>query len=255
MLGQIAKHRSIIITLVLALVGITLISVSQTFEFEWAKIQIDRLTTEVGALLLVIGLLHWFFELGLRKEMLREVAATVSGSNLLHVNGLESCNMNSRQLDDRGHWARSATLTIGRQYSPRFFKDFHDVLAERCARGLTTTVAVLRPGGTAARYLQESQSSNPLVRECTEEISNLLAQIDSGRKKYTRVLFHDCVLRYSFTKTDEHRWITFFTNSTGRAIVPAFKVRAGTPLFVFFEEDIKRLLKQSHEAERSTQTS
>jgi hypothetical protein len=249
MLGTIAKHRSVIITLVVVILGLVLIGVSQTFEFEWAKVQLDRLVAEAGALLLVVGILHWFFELGLRREMLREVAATVAGSNLLHVNGLETCNMNSRQVDDRVHWSRSATLTIGRQYSTRFFKDFHDVLTERCTQGRPTNVTVLRAEGTAARYLQESQSVNPMVKECTQEISNLLGQIDSGKKKHVRLLFHDSVLRYSFVMTDEYVWITFFTNSSGRTMVPAFKVRAGTPLFKFFQEDIKRLLDQSHEVE------
>jgi hypothetical protein len=88
-----------------------------------------------------------------------------------------------------------------------------------------------------------------MVKECTQEISNLLGQIDSGKKKHVRLVFHDSVLRYSFVMTDEYVWITFFTNSSGRTMVPAFKVRAGTPLFKFFHEDIRRLLDQSHEVE------
>ena len=249
MLGPITRHRSTIVTLALVVFGFVLIGVGNTFYFEWGRIQLDRLVAETGALLLVVGVLHWLFELGLRKEMLREVAGTIVGNTLLHDSGLETCSMNSRQLDERVHWSRSANLTIGRQYSPKFFKDFFEVLKERCEQGLPTTVTVLRPDGVAARYLQESKTGNPAVVEFAEEITSLLGQVDTGSKKCIHLLFHDRVLRYSFIQTDECIWITFFTNSPERATVPAFKVRAGTPLFEFFAEDAKRLLEHSREAE------
>lgn len=248
MLGPIARHRSVIITLALVILGFVLIALAHTFQVEWAKVQLDRLVAEVGALLLVIGILHWFFEVGLRKEMLREVSSTIVGNTLLHDSGLDSCRMDARQVDDRDHWSRSATLTIGRQYSPKFFKDFYEALRSRCARGLPTTVTVLRADGAAARYLHESKTGNPTVSDSVSEIANLLRQIDTGEKRLTRLMFHDRVLRYSFIQTDEFIWIKFFTNSPERATVPAFKVRAGTPLFDFFSNDIKRLLEHSCEA-------
>lgn len=246
---SIAKHRAVIITLLLVALGFILIGASQMFRFEWAKVQIDRLVAEVGALLLVVGVLHWFFEFGLRKEMLREVADAVVGSTLLHDSGLERCSMNSRQVDDRAHWSRCANLTIGRQYSPRFFKDFHDVLKDRCANKLPTTVTILHADGAAARYLHDSVTGNPTVGECTDEIAKIFEAIDAKPKKYIRLLLHDRVLRYSFVLTDESVWVTFFTNSPERASVPALKVRAGTPLFEFFAEDIKRLLGHCREPE------
>jgi hypothetical protein len=254
-LGSIARHRSVIITLVLVTLGLVFIVASQTFHWVWLKVEVDRLVAEIGALLLVVCVLHWLFEFGLREEMLREVAGTVAGNTLLHDSGLETCSMDSRQVEDRVHWSRSANLTIGRQYSPRFLKDFCDVLRERCKQGLPTIVTVLRADGIAARYLQESRTGNPTVKVFAEEITNLLGEIDTGAKRCTRLLFHDRVLRYSFIQTDECVWITFFTNSPDRATVPAFKIRAGTPLFKFFADDIKRLLEQSSEAPLPSQTS
>ena len=100
MLGPIARYRSVIIFFVLAAVGVFLIGVSRTFHWVWGKVEIDNLIAEVGALILVVGILHWLFELGLRQEMVREVAGTVAGSTLLHDNGLgKSCSINSRQVD------------------------------------------------------------------------------------------------------------------------------------------------------------
>lgn len=247
MFGRIVKHRSVIVTLVLAMIGLVLLVAAQTFQHEWLKVQLDRIVAEVGALILVVGILHWLFELGLRQEMLREISGAVIGSTLLHENGLDSCTMNSRQVDDSAHWSQSANLTIGLQYSPRFFKDFHHVLRARCTRGLSTTVTVLRPEGTAAQYLQGAMAGNPAVKESVTEIAALLGDIDTRKKKCTRLVLHDRVLRYSFIKTDEYMWIKFFTNSAGRANVPALKVRGGSPLFQFFSEDIARLLDGSRE--------
>jgi hypothetical protein len=245
MLGAIARYRSVIILLGLGISGLILIGVSHTFHLEWFKIPLDRLIAEVGALILVVGILHWLFDLGLRKEMLREVSASVVGSTVLHECGLDSCSMNSRQVDDSAHWSQSAHLTIGNQYSARFFKDFHHVLRERCRRKLPTTVTVLHSDGSAAAYLRGSMSVDPGVKAAVSEILALLEQIDNGTKKYVHVIFHNQVLRYSFIQTGEYIWIKFFTNSPGRAIVPAFKVRSGTPLFNFFADDIKRLLECS----------
>lgn len=247
MFGPIAKHRSWIITLVLGVVGLALIALSGTFHFEWNKIEIDRLIAEVGALLLVVGILHWLFELGLRREMLREVSDAIIGNTRLHDNGLESCVTDSRLVDDRSHWAQARNLTIGVQYSPKFFKDFYEMLRERCVAGRNTTVAILQSGGIAARYLKDSGTGSAILQDCIDEIRKLLSEVDKGEQKYTRLFFHDRLLRYSFICTDEFIWVKFFTNSPGRATVPAFKVRAGSPLFMFFDGDIKNLLECSHE--------
>jgi hypothetical protein len=247
MFGPIARHRSWIIFLSLFVVGSVLIGVSNTFHHEWLKVQLDRLIAEVGALILVVGILHWAFEYGLRKAMLSEVASTVVGSAHLHESGLDSCNMNARHVDESAHWSQSANLTIGYQYSPSFFKEIHEVLRQRCRRGLPTTVSILRANGAAARYLHDSTTGNPAIEQSVAEIVALLSEINAGTKGCT-LLFHDRVLRYSFIQTDEHIWIKFYANSAARATVPAFKVRADTPLFSFFSGDIKRLLEDSHAA-------
>jgi hypothetical protein len=247
-LGPIVKHRSAIIFLSLFALGAVLIGVSNTFHHEWLKVQLDRLMAEVGALILVVGVLHWAFEFALRKVMLSEVASTVVGSTHLHESGLDSCNMNARHVDESAHWSQSANLTIGYQYSPSFFKEIHEVLRQRCKRGLPTTVTILRANGAAARYLHDSTTGKPAVEQSVGEIVALLCEINAGTKGCT-LLFHDRVLRYSFIQTDENVWIKFYANSSARTTVPAFKVRADTPLFDFFAGDIKRLLADSHAAE------
>src|SRR5579862_8855494 len=99
MLGPVARYRSTIIFLTLFVVGALFIAISSTFQYQWMKVQLDRLVAEIGALILVVGMLHWFFELGLRKEMLQEVAQTAVGSTHLYQCGLETCNLNARDVD------------------------------------------------------------------------------------------------------------------------------------------------------------
>jgi len=240
------KYRFIVTTLGLATFGIALIGVANLFHKEVAKIEIDRLVAEVGALLLVVGILHALFEFGLRGEMLREVSKAVVGDTVLHDSGLNSCEMNSRLVDERAHWTRAATLAVGFQYSPGFFKDYHEVLKTRCAAGLPTTVTVMTPDGVAATYLRDSKTGLAKVAEGVNDIRQLLAEADTGTTKRIRLFAHDRILRYSYIRTDEFVWIKFFTNSPDRALVPAFKVRAGTPLFEFFSGDIKRLQDLAH---------
>ena len=78
------------------------------------------------------------------------------------------------------------------------------------------------------------------------EIATLVSEIDPSHR--IRLLYHDRVMRYSFIGTNEYLWVKFFTNSPHRAVVPALKIRAGTPLFEFFRQDIQRLMELSSES-------
>ena len=88
---------------------------------------------------------------------------------------------------------------------------------------------VLTPSGTAAKYLQDSSTGLGKLADGIRDIRALLAEVDLGDTKHIQLYFHDRVLRYSFIGSDEFIWIKFFTNSAGRALVPAFKIRAGSP--------------------------
>ncbi|HEY2971523.1 MAG TPA: hypothetical protein VGJ48_03340 [Pyrinomonadaceae bacterium] len=60
--------------LVLILSGVVLLAVANTFHRTIFKVDIDHLLAEIGALLLVVGFLHFLFELRLRQEMIREIS-------------------------------------------------------------------------------------------------------------------------------------------------------------------------------------
>lgn len=244
MVDQIGRHR----WKILAIVGLACIPVANAFHLVILKIPVDHLLAEVGALLLVVGILHWFFELGLRKETIREVVATISGNTRLHDAGLVSCLINSREVNDTDEWRNAANLVVGVQYSPKFFKDFHRIIQERSAAGRPTKAILLTPGGAAETYLRATGTGSPRVRNCVEDIKQLLEDADAeASSPKTSVVQHDRVLRYSFIQTDDFIWVKLFANSPDRAEVPAFKVRAGTPLYRFFSQDTERLIRAAHE--------
>ena len=147
---------------------------------------------------------------------------------------------NSRIVEERTVWLKSAILVVGVQYSPKFFKDFFDVIRSRSQVGKTTLALVVRPEGPAAQYLSENTASTAKVTECVHEIERLLEEADEGRG-YVRVKMHDRVMRYSFIQTEEHIWVKFFTNASYRAVVPAVRVDSGSDLFTFFETDVRKL--------------
>lgn len=154
--------------------------------------------------------------------------------------------MNSRVVDERADWARTARLVIGVQYSPKFFKDFFDVIQTRSEAGLATLALVLVPDGAAAKYLKESETGTAKVDEGVQEIERMAEEADAGRG-YVRVKKHDRVMRYSFIRTDQSIWVKFFTNSAYRTIVPAVKIDRGSDLYAFFDEDIRQLELASHD--------
>ncbi len=147
---------------------------------------------------------------------------------------------NSRTVDERTHWLESGILVVGVQYSPKFFKDFFNVIRSRSEKGKTTLALVVRPESPAAEYLSENTVGGPNVGECVREIERLLREADEGRG-YVRVKMHDRVMRYSFIRAERQIWIKFFTNASYRTMVPAVRVDSGSELFGFFETDIRKL--------------
>lgn len=229
------------IKLILALVGVVFIAGSTTFHLTFLKVELDHLLAEIGAVLLVLGVLHFMFELRLREEMLKQVSAAVLGNERLHESGLADCLMNSRDVKDPGHWEAANSLIVGLQYSPRFIEDFHSVIEKRAAAKKYTTILLMDENSAAARYLKESNTGIADVGGCVSRIHQLIGEGAEENAHYIAIKTHDRVLRYSFIHTEESIWIKFYANSNARVRIPALKVRVGTPLYKFFDEDIKRL--------------
>ena len=233
------------VRLILVVVGLVLIAAANTFHFAILKVPLDRVVAEVGALILIVGVLHFFYEMRIRQEMLREVAASFFENQRIYNSGVSDCLVNSREVNEAAHWRRAQNLTVGIQYSPKFFEDFHEILKSRCTAGKETTVLALEPESDAAQYLKRTGTGFANVAEGRKRIRAMLddASADSGHS--VPLLRHDRVLRYSFIRTEEAVWIKLFANSRDRAIVPAMRFRVNTPLYDFVSGDVDRLIAEA----------
>ncbi|MBK8809961.1 MAG: hypothetical protein IPN69_04435 [Acidobacteria bacterium] len=232
------------ITLFLILGGLVLIISASAFHLELFKVKWDHVMAEVGGLFLIVGTLHWLFESLLKKEMLKEIAITALGSARIYESGLVDCSLNSKSISENHFWIASNELIIGVHYSSRFLENIHEVLRERCSSKKITQICFVKPDSPAADYLKDSGSGLADIKAGIDRISHLKDSCVTNPQKI-EFFRHDRVLRYSFIYTEQNVWIKFFTNSKGRTEVPAFKIDRGTPLYRFFENDIKTLLKQA----------
>jgi hypothetical protein len=232
------------INLSLIVAGLVLIAGSGTFHLVFFKVELDHLLAEVGALLLVLGILHFFFEERLRQEMLKEVSAAVLGNERLHQNGLADCLMNSKDVKEPEHWEAATSLTLGLQYSPRFIEDYHWLIRRRTEANRPTMILEMDANSTAARYLKESNTGIADVEGGINRIRRVVGEAEGDFTNLVTIKTHDRVLRYSFIRTEESIWIKFYTNTSGRVQIPALKVKSGSPLYEFFNADIQRLSAQ-----------
>ena len=231
--------------LTLGVSGLACLLVAQTFHLTLLKVSLDHLLAEVGALFLLVGVLHFLFEMRIRKEMLKEVADSVIGNTHLHDSGLTDWKSDSKAVNESDHWKHSPILRIGVQYSPKFADDFYAVLELRCKASLETTFLVLDPDGKGAGYLRDTGTGFADVKAGVKRIKALAREAETGANGCVRVLMHDRILRYSFIQTGEAIWVKFFTNSKAKSIVPAFRLRTGTPMYDFVLGDIRRLEKEA----------
>ena len=242
------KHEWLakIVSQYIAIIGLLLILISQLFSFQVLKIDLDVLLANLGALFLVIGVLQWMYDIKLKNEFLEEMRKTIDGNNNLIINGLENCNINSREIKDLDLWKKSENLIIGVQYAPSFFKNHFDVFEERASNDKKTTILVLNPSSNAAKWLEETKSGTGNIASKVQDVINTLSPLnDQSNDKKVSIFQHSRILRYSFIFTESSIWIRFCTNSAFYSLVPAFKIRKESPLFSFFKRDIDEMVKNS----------
>jgi hypothetical protein len=237
--------------LILIAAGLALILAGNAFELSILKINIAALFAEVGALLLIVGLLHWLFESSMRRQLTQDIFNAVVGAGRTSSSGIVDVFSNSREVRYDDMVKSAKRLIIGEHYSTRFFEDHAPEIRERLARHDETIALLLKQSSQASKYLRASGSwygakeTLAKIRELTKEPSNgSITQAAKDDQRLT-IKLHTRVLRYSFVMSEDHIWIRFFTNSEGESLVPAFCIAKGTQLYDFFSTDIMRLLEQS----------
>jgi hypothetical protein len=224
----------------IAILGLLLILVANSFHFSLLKVQIDGVLANVGALFLFVGTVEWLFDEKARRELIYEIFRSIRGDDNMHRSGLTDCMIHSRTLLEPEEWVQAKTLTVGIHYSPRFVEDHLDIIKERIKSKKKTVICHVAFPTAASNYLTESESGCSEIKSSLEKLKTLVRD-EFHNSQYVELIEHDRVLRYMFIYTELGIWIKFFTNSKGRAKVPAIKIASSTPLFLFFEKDIRDL--------------
>lgn len=232
----------------LVIIGLVLIIIGNAFTATFLSIRINELIASVGALFLVVGTLHWFFDEESRQQLVAHVTDRVGDyldrRDNLAQHGIVNCLLDSKTISDYRWEAElidSQVLAIGIHYSDGTVARYERIIQSRIAKNKITQIAHSKTGGISQSYL-ENCLANPI--KLTERLGQLQQVITArfGESPYLKLLEHDRVLRYAFNYCERALWIIFSTNTDSyQPHVPALRINAGSELFDFFKSDISRL--------------
>lgn len=234
------KLVNLIAQLKLVIVGLLLVVIGNAFHFQFLKINMDELSANVGALFLVAGTIEWLFDEKARRELVYEIVHSIRGDDRMHRNGIMDCITDSKKVEENEEWLNAKTLVVGVHYSTGFIVNNLNTIKKRIEQKKKTIICHVKPNSPAADYLKQSESGLSDISTGIEKMSKLKSR-DFNNSEFLELIEHDRVLRYTFIYTESSIWVKLFTNGTGYADVPAIKIRPTTPLYEFFENDIKKI--------------
>jgi hypothetical protein len=202
----------------------------------------------VGALILLVGTLQWFFDEDSREEFVGAISDNVreylNNRDRFSELGISDCLIDSKGICVNGHqeeFIGSEKFALGIHYSDGTVARFEKTIRERIALNKITEIAYVDATGIAAGYLSNCLAATVNLQE---KITQLFGVVSSrfSASPYVKLIKHDRVLRYSFIYTEKCIWITFLTNSAPHEPeVPALRISNESALFEFFKRDIQHL--------------
>jgi hypothetical protein len=232
----------------LAIIGIVLIVSGNTFELKIWHIEIHELLSHVGAVILVVGLLQWFFDEESRQHLIdminQRIEEYLSRRDNLARLGVAECTADSKLIVSDA-WAKelieARTLAIGVHYSDATIARFEAIIRARMAQNKITQILHSGKTGVAKSYLEGCLSVPVNLEAKVSQLERLIStRFDNSQR--IRMIPHERVLRYSFVFCEKALWLIFITNTDGyEPSLPAFRIVGGTSLFEFFKRDIAKL--------------
>jgi hypothetical protein len=223
----------------LAIGGLTIIFLAGTFQARIWSVDLNTALGNLGALLLIVGVLQWFFDNRMREAFLFDIKQEIIGNTRVADSGICDFYENSRDVDFREYFLSSSHVTIGVNYSSRLIDNAVELLGERHSLGKTTTVILVDLESPAGKFLMEAFGDDR-VRLGQRKVADIVSQINRTDIKID-IKYVRNLLRYSFVRFDSRIWIVPATNSVGRRSVPGFFVKIGSPWFNHLIDDCDRL--------------
>ena len=240
------------VPLVIVIVGLLMLIAAEWFPaLVWKGIDWSNFLSNFGLYVAVVVALQWHYDKRTRHEtIVSAVETALSNSNVIG-SGIENCKQDTKQIDYSGLLSHGEEVTIGFLHSSRFVDDNLNLLKERAKGGKKTTILLSDPEGTAIQYLLSLATVKDHV---IPNIQKVIARVDDyvnkgdGIKERIRVKHHDTVLRYSFVQSRDGIWVKMYRNSVGMANTPGIYVRRGSPLYKFFDDDVRGLKEAARDA-------
>ena len=233
------------VPLIIVIGGLIMLLAAEKFpELSWIGIDWSRFLSNFGLYVAVVVALQWHYDKRTRHEtIVSAVESALSNSNVVR-SGIEHCVQDTKQIDYNSLLSHGEEVTIGFLHSSRFVDDNLAMLRARADSGKKTTIVFSDPKGTAIEYLL---TLDPVKDHVIPNIEKVVGRIDQqinrqrGVKERINIKHHDAVLRYSFVQSREGIWVKMYRNSLGVTDTPGIYIRSGSPLYSFFDDDIKAL--------------
>lgn len=226
--------------------GLILIIIGMSIDKKFLNIKIQDIFSNIGALLLIIGTLQWFFDENSRQGLIDEINDRLDQRERLRALGIDRGIKNSKELNaeekEIEHLKSASKVIIGIHYSDGTVVRFEGLIKSRIEKKKPTVILHSDPSGSVAKDYLEKSLSSPV--SLSTKIKTLKEVMNSkfGNPPELQLIAHDRVLRYSFVYCEKFIWVIFMTSSSSYVShVPALKVHVGTPLFDFLIEDIRGL--------------
>jgi hypothetical protein len=239
-----SRMRGHLMATVLIIIGLVFILAANLFTLDLLHVHIEEISAHIGALILIIGLLQWLFDMFVREEFFNDIRDTIIEAQSVQRSGFCAFYSNSRGADFSELFLTSNSVVMGMNYSSRMIDACHGVLSRRTESNLPTRIVVLKEGSPAHKFLSEQLNADATIKGNLEKIASTVNDLDQGRGLIT-LMGSSTIFRYSFIRFDSRIWIVFGTNGLGRRDVPGFFVAHGSPWFNHFQDDVNRLLKQA----------
>ncbi|MBW7568475.1 hypothetical protein KIF53_20900 [Chromobacterium subtsugae] len=237
----------------LMVIGLVLIFLGNIFKLTVLEVKMHELIANIGALLLVVGVMQWFFDQEGRRLIIDDVKSTldfyfskhdgeIKKRDFVRSGGVIDFLEHSRDLhsdDNRKELGEVSKFIIGVHYSDGFLSRFKDLIESRLSRGKEVHIHRVKAGGAAAKYL-EHWHVGAIVSQCISKQDRVVGAFKNGNLITIRDV--DAVQKYSFIYTEKFIWVILSTSSMGYvASIPALKIQAGTAMYEFLKNDIENL--------------
>jgi len=232
----------------LTVIGLVLILIGNSFAATWMNVELNELIANVGALLLVVGVLQWYFDEEARSELINRISTHIdrylNQRDKISRTGITDCTTNSKTIVSdfpQQIFIDANKFALGIHYSDGVIARFESVIRERIKANRETQIIHSKPNGISRSYLEECLATKV---DLDGKVSKLRSLVTSrfSNSTYVKMLEHDRVLRYSFIYIDSGIWVVFLTNTDGyEPSLPAIYVSNGSSLFDLFKRDVADL--------------